>query len=45
MFDSKMKEPERLDKAIDRISTKYGPAAIETGEAFCLEAAQQNSGH
>jgi DNA polymerase-4 len=34
MFDSKTEKPERLDKAIDKIRTKYGPAAIKTADAI-----------
>jgi DNA polymerase-4 len=32
MFDSRAQKPERLDKAMDRIRGKYGPAAIKTGD-------------
>ena len=31
MFDSGTEKPERLDRAIDKIRTKYGPTAIKTG--------------
>jgi DNA polymerase-4 len=32
MFDSRAQKPQRLDKAMDRIRSKYGPAAIKTGD-------------
>jgi DNA polymerase-4 len=31
-FDATTRRPERLDKAVDRIRSKYGPAAIKTGD-------------
>jgi len=32
MFDSEVHKPERLDRAVDKIRSKYGPAAIKTGD-------------
>jgi DNA polymerase-4 len=32
MFDSTIRRPERLDKAVDKIRSKYGPTAIKTGD-------------
>jgi DNA polymerase-4 len=37
MFDTKVEKPERLDKAIDKIRVKYGPAAIKTGNGILSE--------
>jgi DNA polymerase-4 len=34
MFDSGTEKPERLDKAIDKIRSKYGPTAIKTGNGI-----------
>jgi DNA polymerase-4 len=42
MFDSKMKKSERLDKAIDKIRSKYGATAIKTGNGIFSESSQQN---
>jgi hypothetical protein len=38
MFDSKAEKPERLDRAIDRIRTKYGQTAIKTGDSYSSES-------
>lgn len=38
MFDSKMKKPEHLDKAMDKIRSKYGPTAIKTGNGLLSES-------
>jgi DNA polymerase-4 len=32
MFDSGTRKPERLDRAVDKIRSKYGPTAIKTGD-------------
>ena len=37
MFNAKTKKPERLDKAIDNIRSKYGPTAIKTGNGILLD--------
>ena len=37
MFDSGTAKPERLDKAIDKIRSKYGPTAIKTGNGILSE--------
>lgn len=41
MFDSKVEEPQRLDRAIDRIRRKYGPTAIRTGNGISSESSSQ----
>jgi DNA polymerase-4 len=38
MFDSKMKKTEHLDKAIDKIRSKYGSTAIKTGNGIFPES-------
>jgi DNA polymerase-4 len=38
MFDSGTEKPERLDKAIDKIRSKYGPTAIKTGNDIFSES-------
>lgn len=38
MFDSGTGKPERLDKAIDKIRSKYGPTAIKTGNDIFSES-------
>jgi DNA polymerase-4 len=38
MFDSRTEKPERLDKAIDKIRSKYGPTAIKTGNGILSES-------
>jgi DNA polymerase-4 len=40
MFDSRMEKPEHLDKAIDKIRSKYGPTAIKTGNGISSESNQ-----
>jgi DNA polymerase-4 len=42
MFDSKIKKPERLDKAVDKIRQKYGPTAIKTGDGILSEGNKEN---
>ncbi len=42
MLDSSAKKPERLDEAIDRIRSKYGRAAIKTGNGILPESSQEN---
>ena len=42
MFDSRPEKPEHLDKAIDRIRSKYGSAAIRTGNGIFTEGGQEN---
>jgi len=37
LFDSEMKKPEHLDKAIDKIRSKYGSTAIKTGNSISTE--------
>jgi len=37
MFGSGTEKPERLDKAIDKIRSKYGPTAIKTGNGIFSE--------
>jgi DNA polymerase-4 len=32
MFGSEIHEPERVDKAVDKIRSKYGPTSIKTGD-------------
>jgi hypothetical protein len=43
MFDSRVEKPERLDKAIDKIRSKYGPTAIKTGNGIFSESSRRNS--
>jgi len=38
MFDSGMEKPEHLDKAIDKIRSKYGSTAIKTGNGIFPES-------
>jgi DNA polymerase-4 len=38
MFDSGMEKPEHLDKAIDKIRSKYGSTAIKTGNGIFSES-------
>jgi DNA polymerase-4 len=38
MFDSGTEKPERLDKAIDKIRSKYGSTAIKTGNGIFSES-------
>jgi DNA polymerase-4 len=38
MLDSGTEKPERLDKAIDKIRSKYGPTAIKTGNGISSES-------
>jgi DNA polymerase-4 len=38
MFDSGTGKPEHLDKAIDKIRSKYGPTAIKTGNSISSES-------
>jgi len=38
MFGSGTEKPERLDKAIDKIRSKYGPTAIKTGNGIFSES-------
>ena len=38
MFDSGTEKPERLDKAIDKIRSKYGSTAIKTGNGISSES-------
>jgi DNA polymerase-4 len=40
MFDSKMKKSSHLDKAIDKIRSKYGPTAIKTGDDTLAESSR-----
>jgi DNA polymerase-4 len=40
MFDSGTKKPEHLDKAIDKIRSKYGSTAIKTGDGISSEGNQ-----
>ena len=42
MFDLEMKKPEHLDKAIDKIRSKYGATAIKTGNGISTEGSQEN---
>ena len=37
MFNSETGKPERLDKAVDKIRSKYGPTAIKTGNGIFSE--------
>jgi DNA polymerase-4 len=37
MFDSGVEKPERLDKALDKIRSKYGSTAIKTGNGILTE--------
>jgi len=39
MFDSATEKPEHLDKAIDKIRSKYGSTAIKTGNGISSEGA------
>jgi DNA polymerase-4 len=38
MFDSETEKPEHLDKAIDKIRSKYGSTAIKTGNGIFSES-------
>jgi DNA polymerase-4 len=42
MFDSGMEKPEHLDKAIDKIRSKYGSTAIKTGNGISSKSSQEN---
>jgi DNA polymerase-4 len=42
MFDSGMEKPGHLDKAIDKIRSRYGSTAIKTGNGISSESSQEN---